>query len=186
MVRRFNLHFSIFDDARCNEAYLDAINPFETEQLVLCSIKLLCKKQHFEHALEADWDLLIVDEAHHLAWDKEKPSREYQVVEALAKDIPGVLLLTATPDQLGHESHFARLRLLDPNRFFDYQTFVNEEASYKPVVTAVNQLLDKQQLSDEAKNTITELLSEQDIQPLLKIIGDYRLMRISDNLRSMS
>ncbi len=175
MVRRFNLHFSIFDDARCNEAYLDAVNPFETEQLVLCSINLLRKKKHFEHALEADWDLLIVDEAHHLIWDQEKPSREYQVVEALANEIPGVLLLTATPDQLGHESHFARLRLLDPNRFFDYQTFVNEEKSYKPVVDAVNQLLDKQQLSDQAKNSITDLLDEQDIQPLLNVIDDQSL-----------
>lgn len=175
MVRRFNLHFSIFDDARCSEAYLDEINPFETEQLVLCSINLLRKKQHFEYALEADWDLLIVDEAHHLIWDSEKPSREYQVIEALAKRIPGVLLLTATPDQLGHESHFARLRLLDPNRFFDYQTFVKEESRYKPVVDAVNQLLDTQQLSDQAKNTITELLSEQDIQPLLNIINDLSI-----------
>ncbi len=32
----------------------------------------------------------------------------------------GVLLLTATPEQLGLESHFARLRLLDPNRFHDF------------------------------------------------------------------
>jgi ATP-dependent helicase HepA len=175
MVRRFNLHFSIFDDSRCNEAYLDEINPFETEQLVLCSINLLRKKKHFEQALEADWDLLIVDEAHHLIWDQEKPSREYQVVEALANEIPGVLLLTATPDQLGHESHFARLRLLDPNRFFDYQTFVDEEASYQPVVNAVNQLLDKQKLSDEAKNSISELLNEQDVQPLLNVIDDTTL-----------
>lgn len=173
MMRRFNLHFSIFDDNRCSDAYLDEINPFETEQLILCSINLLRKKKHFEHALEADWDLLIVDEAHHLIWDKEKPSREYQVIESLANEIPGVLLLTATPDQLGHESHFARLRLLDPNRFFDYQTFVDEEAGYKPVVDAVNQLLDDQLLNDRAKNSITELLSEQDVQPLFNIIDDF-------------
>jgi len=175
MLRRFNLHFSIFDDARCNEAYIDEINPFETEQLVLCSINLLRKKNHFEQALEADWDLLIVDEAHHLIWDKDKPSREYQVIEALANAIPGVLLLTATPDQLGHESHFARLRLLDPSRFFDYQTFVNEEAGYKPVVNAVNLLLDNQKLTDDAKNSIAELLSEQDTQPLFNIIDDLAL-----------
>lgn len=175
MVRRFNLHFSIFDDERCNEAYLDEINPFETEQLVLCSINMLRKKKHFEHALEADWDLLIVDEAHHLIWDELKPSREYQVVEALANSIPGVLLLTATPEQLGHQSHFARLRLLDPNRFFDYKKFVDEEAGYKPVVDAVNQLLDNQLLTDISKNSITELLSEQDVQPLFNIIDDLNL-----------
>ncbi|WP_298944202.1 RNA polymerase-associated protein RapA [uncultured Psychromonas sp.] len=172
MLRRFNLHFSIFDESRCEEAYLDAVNPFDTEQLVLCSIDLIRKQKHLKNALLATWDLLIVDEAHHLIWDKEKPSVQYNAVEKLANAIPGVLLLTATPDQLGHESHFARLRLLDPNRFYDYQAFVNEEAGYKPVVDAVNQLLDGKFLSDDAKNSITELLSEQDVEPLLNVITD--------------
>lgn len=170
MIRRFNLHFSIFDEERCIEA--DAENPFDTEQLVLCSLNFIRKsKKRFEQALDAHWDLLVVDEAHHLIWDEEKPSREYQVVEALASEIPGVLLLTATPEQLGHQSHFARLRLLDPNRFFDYQTFVNEEKQYQPVADAVTELLSENQLSDDASNSIDELLSEQDVEPLIRIIN---------------
>jgi ATP-dependent helicase HepA len=172
MLRRFNLHFSIFDETRCEEAYLDAINPFDTEQLVLCSIDLLRKQRYLKQALTTKWDLLVVDEAHHLIWDKEKPSTQYKAVEQLANQIPGVLLLTATPDQLGHESHFARLRLLDPNRFYDYQAFVAEEAGYKPVVEAVNQLLDGHFLNDESKNSIATLLSEQNVAPLLNILSD--------------
>ena len=35
----------------------------------------------------------------------------------LSRKIPGLLLLTATPQQLGPEGHFARLRLLDSNRY---------------------------------------------------------------------
>lgn len=170
MMRRFNLHFSIFDEERCAEA--DAENPFDTEQLVLCSLNFIRKsKKRFEQALDAQWDLLVVDEAHHLIWDEETPSREYQVVEALASEIPGVLLLTATPEQLGHQSHFARLRLLDPNRFFDYQAFVNEEAQYQPVADAVSELLSTDKLSNEACNSIDELLSEQDVEPLLRIVN---------------
>lgn len=46
-------------------------------------------------------------------WSEEAPSREYQAIEQLAERVPGILLLTATPEQLGMESHFARLRLLD-------------------------------------------------------------------------
>ncbi|MGF1697310.1 RNA polymerase-associated protein RapA [Vibrio lamellibrachiae] len=171
MMRRFNLHFSIFDEERCIEAFAEAENPFDTQQYVLCSLDFIRKsRRRFEQALDADWDLLVVDEAHHLEWSQEKPSREYQVIEGLAEKTAGVLLLTATPEQLGRESHFARLRLLDPDRFYDYDTFVQEEDQYAPVADAVSALFSGHKLENEAKNQITELLSEQDVEPLFRII----------------
>ncbi|MCG7498699.1 RNA polymerase-associated protein RapA [Vibrio sp. Of7-15] len=171
MMRRFNLHFSIFDEERCVEAFADAENPFDTAQYVLCSLDFVRKsRRRFEQVLDADWDLLVVDEAHHLEWSQDKPSREYQVVEAISEKTAGVLLLTATPDQLGHESHFARLRLLDPDRFYDYDAFVEEERQYEPVADAVATLFAGDKLQNDAKNSITELLSEQDVEPLFRII----------------
>ena len=171
MMRRFNLHFSIFDEERCIEAFAESDNPFDTQQYVLCSLDFLRKsRKRYEQALEGEWDLLVVDEAHHLEWSQDKPSREYQVVEGLAERTPGVLLLTATPEQLGRESHFARLRLLDSDRFYDYQAFVKEEEQYAPVADSVSMLFSGQPLPDEAKNQITELLSEQDVEPLFRII----------------
>jgi len=174
MMRRFNLHFSIFDEERCIEALADAANPFDTAQYVLCSLDFLTKNERrFEQMVDGNWDLLVVDEAHHLEWSPEQPSREYKVVESLANNTPAVLLLTATPEQLGHESHFARLRLLDPDRFYDYQAFVQEEQQYQPVADAVSTLFSGELLEDSAKNQITELLSEQDVEPLFRIIeGD--------------
>ncbi|MGY3570816.1 RNA polymerase-associated protein RapA [Vibrio paucivorans] len=171
MMRRFNLHFSIFDEERCVEAFAEADNPFDTQQYVLCSLDFLRKsRKRFEQALEGDWDLLVVDEAHHLEWSQDNPSREYQVVEGLADKTPGVLLLTATPEQLGRESHFARLRLLDSDRFYDYDAFVQEEEQYAPVADSVTALFSGLTLENEAKNQITELLSEQDVEPLFRII----------------
>lgn len=73
------------------------------------------------------------------------------MVEALAEQVPGVLLLTATPDQLGHQSHFARLRLLDPERFYDYEAFLAEEQAYGQVASAAQELLEGETLSDAAK-----------------------------------
>ncbi|EGM71736.1 RNA polymerase-associated protein RapA [Shewanella sp. HN-41] len=170
MLRRFNLRFSVFDEDRCVEAYADHDNPFYTEQLVICSLELLRKKKRLDQALDADWDLLVVDEAHHLEWTEEAPSRAYQVVEALSEVVPGVLLLTATPDQLGHESHFARLRLLDPDRFYDYDAFLTEEHSYKEVALAAEALAGEAKLPDAAINSLTELLSEKDIAPSIRLI----------------
>lgn len=169
MMRRFNLYFSLFDDSRYAEAKLDSSNPFETEQLVICSLDFVRRnKQRLEELADAQWDLLVVDEAHHLAWSEEAPSREYQVIEQLAEHIPGVLLLTATPEQLGQQSHFARLRLLDPNRFHDYGEFVAEQQKYRPVADAVTLLLSGERLADDKLNLLGELIDEQDIEPLLK------------------
>ncbi|AOV97853.1 RNA polymerase-binding ATPase [Edwardsiella hoshinae] len=169
MLRRFNLRVALFDDERYAEAAQDSSNPFETEQLVICSLDFVRRsKQRLEQLADAGWDLLVVDEAHHLAWSEQAPSREYQVIEQLAEQIPGVLLLTATPEQLGQESHFARLRLLDANRFHDYAQFVDEQQRYRPVADAVTLLLNDGHLQPEALNMLSEMVAEQDIEPLLK------------------
>ncbi|CCQ09443.1 RNA polymerase associated protein RapA [Pseudoalteromonas luteoviolacea B = ATCC 29581] len=172
MLRRFNLRFSIFDEERCDEAFADSSNVFDTEQLVLVSLEFITKKRRwFEQATLTDWDLLIVDEAHHLTVEKDIPSLEYQRIAELSQDIPGLVLLTATPDQLGHRSHFARLQLLDPDRFYDYDQFVEEEAHYKDIADAANQLLQQGTLSDSAKQTLTNLLKESDINNLLNNVS---------------
>ncbi|MFS1537717.1 MAG: RNA polymerase-associated protein RapA [Candidatus Phlomobacter fragariae] len=169
MLRRFNLHFSLFDESRYAESLHDNENPFETEQLVICSLDFVrSNKKRFDHLLEASWDMMVVDEAHHLVWNEESPSREYQVIDTLAQQIPSVLLLTATPEQLGQESHFARLRLLDPNRFHSYQHFIDEQQNYSPVAEAVSLLLSGKKLNNKQQNLLTKLIKEQDIEPLLK------------------
>ncbi|MGC8424594.1 RNA polymerase-associated protein RapA [Mixta calida] len=169
MLRRFNLRFSLFDDARYAEAQHDSDNPFDTEQLVICSLDFVRRnKQRLQQLADAEWDLLVVDEAHHLAWSEGEPSREYQVIEQLAEQIPGVLLLTATPEQLGMESHFARLRLLDPDRFHDFEQFVAEQENYRPVADAVAMLLEDKSITSAEMNLLSDLIDEQDIEPLLQ------------------
>ena len=143
MSRRFNLQFTILDDERCialDEA--EHGNPFETAQLVLCALSLITEyPERFEQALEVPWDMLIVDEAHHLTWSENNPSVAYRCIETLARNIAGLLLLTATPEQLGVDGHFARLRLLDPDRYYDLSKYREEEKSYQPVNKLVQRLL---------------------------------------------
>ena len=172
MLRRFNLHFSLFDEERCEDFAEQAINPFSTESLIICALDWLKAHPHrIQQAIEAEFDCLIVDEAHHLAWSENAPSAAYLLVEQLANAIPSVLLLTATPEQLGLESHFARLRLLDPERFYDYQAFLKEQENYQPVADAVQSLLSERPLSAVEKNHISDLLNEQDAEPLFKALA---------------
>ena len=162
MWRRFNLRFALFDEDRCKSLEAEGGNPFLSEQLVLCSLGFLRNNpQRHQQALEGDWDLLVVDEAHHLHWSEQESSPEYQLIEALAGKTRGVLLLTATPEQLGPAAHFARLRLLDPHRFHDLQQFQAEAQAYAPVAEAAAQLTEGKPLDEAAVSTLKQALHEK-------------------------
>lgn len=145
LLRRFNLEAAIFDEERCVQAQQSsAANPFLTAQIVLCDLDFLLQHpERAEQVAAVEWDILVVDEAHHLRWspDETGVSPEYRLVETLAQHIPGLLLLTATPEQFGGSSHFARLRLLDPDRFRDLEQFVAEQATFKQTASEVDALI---------------------------------------------
>jgi ATP-dependent helicase HepA len=160
LLRRFNLWFSIFDEERCAaiEAHEHSANPFEDDQLVIASIDLLAQKEsRAAQAVAAGWDILIIDEAHHLQWSPELPSAEYRIVEALARKVPSILLLTATPEQLGEASHFARLRLLDPERFSDLAHFLEEQSHYEELATVANKLVAGEALTAKENETLAKV-----------------------------
>jgi ATP-dependent helicase HepA len=142
MFRRFQMSFSIFDEDRCASLELEGANPFLDSQLVICALDFLSKNpKRAAQAREAGWDLLVVDEAHHLQWSPKEAGPEYQLVESLAVAASSLLLLTATPQQLGMEGHFARLRLLDPNRYDDLNSFLKESDHYESVAKSIDALL---------------------------------------------
>lgn len=160
LLRRFNLHASIFDYEIFRAS--DADNPFEDSQIALMSRDWIVDDDTAREALlNAHWDILVVDEAHHLGWTAEDASPAYQLVEQLARRIAGVLLLTATPEQLGQDSHFARLRLLDPNRFHDLAAFREESQHFHQIVEAANPLLDDADLTDEQSQLLGSILPDE-------------------------
>ncbi len=163
LLRRFNLWFHIYDEARCRalEKARPGTNPFLDDQLLLCDLSLFTgHPQRLQQALEAGWDLLVVDEAHHLGWAPEAVSPGYAVVEALGHRTPGLLLLTATPEQLGMASHFARLRLLDPDRFYDLDAFIQEAEGYREVALLAEKL------------TAGHALAAHEVEPLARLLGE--------------
>ncbi|OGT88473.1 MAG: RNA polymerase-binding ATPase [Gammaproteobacteria bacterium RIFOXYD12_FULL_61_37] len=164
MLRRFNLLFALFNQERFTS--LEGENPFLTEQRVLCSLEFLTATPKVARAvLAGGWDLLVVDEAHHLTWSEGGSSLEYDLIEALAEHAKGVLLLTATPEQLGRSGHFGRLRLLDPARFHDYEAFLQEEEQYAPVASIAAKLLDDAPLDGDEQALLASLLGKLEGDP---------------------
>jgi ATP-dependent helicase HepA len=165
LLRRFNLQFSLFDEERCEsiETSDPTRNPFQDEQLVIASIDFLSSStKRATQVIEAGWDLVIVDEAHHLAWTPEATSREYALVEKLAAQTPGLVLLTATPEQLGRSGHFARLRLLDPARYHDLERYIAEAEGYSGLSQIAGKLNDGDALSADDRTALAERLGDDE------------------------
>jgi ATP-dependent helicase HepA len=162
LLRRFNLWFSIYDESRClaAEAGDPGGNPFLGEQLVLASVSFLSGSEtRGAQAVAAGWDMVVVDEAHHLAWSPESASPEYRLVEQLAAKSPGLLLLTATPTQLGLEGHFARLRLLDPDRYSDFEAFSREAEGFAAVAEIAGRILEEKPLKPKDHAALKRLFT---------------------------
>ena len=158
LLRRFHLRFSIIDEERCADAQLldENANAFAQSQLVICNIALPCGNPlRAAQLLQAGWDLVVVDEAHHLAAQDVNLPRSvpgsYALVEAIAAEVEHLLLLSATPAQLGPESHFARLQLLDPQRYGNLEAFLEESQHYEQLAESVDQVLAGRKLDAAAK-----------------------------------
>jgi len=170
LLRRFALEVTLLDEQQ-SQAHGEG-NPFEAGQLILASQDWLFANPHRQaQAAACDWDLLIVDEAHHLDWSEEQVGPGYACVERLAADSEGVLLLTATPEQMGVESHFARLRLLDPDRYHSLEAFREEEAHYVEVAEAID-ALERLPGDDADRARVAAVIDEPDSLALLDTLAD--------------
>lgn len=175
MRRRFELRFSVLDaerlDALDAEAEGSGANPFESTQLVITPLSLIVNDEmRLLDALAAPWDMVIVDEAHHLSVEDGQPSIAYSSVAAFAEMAPSLILLTATPEQLGVEGHFARLKLLDPHRYTSLEAFRQEEAGYKQLRGAADALVshidaDSQHVSEDLARELDLVLDAHDTSP---------------------
>ena len=95
---------------------IDALRPIETRQGWSKEKVEQHNRFRIESVLEADFDLLIIDECHKVGGSTQVVSR-YQMADILTSAIPNVLLLSATPHR-GKSDHFRRiLKLLDSDAF---------------------------------------------------------------------
>ncbi|MCB1052066.1 MAG: RNA polymerase-associated protein RapA [Acidobacteria bacterium] len=161
LYRKFNHLFHLMDHnyfQALQESQPD-LNPYECHQRFIQGINpLLRHPEGMEAILQVQWDMIIVDEAHHLEWSLDGASPAYQLVEKLARRTESLILISATPRQLGLESHFALLRLLDPNRFHDLEQFLDETENLDAIAQLVDQMevLPFEQWRELLENTLPE------------------------------
>ncbi len=160
LFKRFNLSFWVPSSQSGDEGPITAEDLVDQEHVIL-SLESLAELRAQGAFDEAKWDLVIVDEAHRVSWSEEIASAEYQTLEALARQSPGLLLLTATPEQLGLEGHFSRLHLLDPHRFPSLSAYLKEHTRYEGIAQLAEELLSEKGLSGKNSQKLKKLLDEK-------------------------
>lgn len=167
LLRRFNLWFSIYNEDRClacEQSEPDK-NPFLAAQLILASVSFPAgDPRRRGQIVAAGWDIVVIDEAHHLDWTPEGVSPSYALAEELAVRSPNLLLLTATPTQLGLVAHFARLRLLDPDRYADYDRFLEEAEDFGPVAGIAEKIVEAKPLKPRDREALKRIFNRDPVR----------------------
>ena len=97
-------------------------NPFLEKNLLVARVDQLSRAEDLIEKLKlADWDLVIVDEAHkmsaHLYGDELRKTKRFELGEVLRDRTRHFLLLSATPHNGKNEDFLAFMTLIDPERF---------------------------------------------------------------------
>lgn len=140
LLHKFHHMFTLMDGERATALRAEdpSRNPWARHDLVITSLELL--QRSAEHRAdvadpEAAWDLVIVDEAHHL-----KGKRAFEAAQGLAANTWGLLLLTATPMQLDPEEYHGLLTLIDPRTAPSQEAFVRRLQRQEDLGQAVRAL----------------------------------------------
>lgn len=95
---------------------IDALKPIESRQGWSQERVDAYNKYRLEMVVNADFDMVIIDEAHRMGGSSTSVSR-FKMAEVLCNTVPNLLLLTATPHR-GKSDHFRRLlQLMDADAF---------------------------------------------------------------------
>ncbi len=120
MWDKFGLSFELMSRSAVEASR--AGNPFLEKNLLVARIDQLSRAEDLIEKLKlADWDLVIVDEAHkmsaHLYGDELRRTKRFELGEVLRDRTRHFLLLSATPHNGKNEDFLAFMTLIDPERF---------------------------------------------------------------------
>lgn len=161
LIRRFNLRPELFQGEG---------HAFDLGQIHLVPHSALPSLAQFGSAL--DFDMVIVDEAHHIG----PQTGAFGILSALAEACEHMVLLSATPEQLGVDSHFARLQLLDSAKFDDFGKFLEQEKEYSKLNDQIKSLPDSRADLITQYQLDDSLSDDQIIDYLLDCHGIGRVM----------
>ena len=125
---KFNEEFEILDGAALQYLGRGGRNPWMARPNVICSLPFAASPKRAEQIIEAEWDMVIFDEAHrvrrHLQGaSKTRATQAYRLADELKELVNGLLLLTATPMQVHPFELYSLIELVEPGLFPSYRSY---------------------------------------------------------------
>lgn len=122
---------------------MDAVKPIDTRRGWTSDQLSDYNRDRFEDLMAANWDLIVIDEAHRLGGMTDQVAR-FKLGQGLSESARYLLLLTATPHQ-GKTDAFHRLvSLLDKTQFSDAASVTRERLEPYLVRTEKRKAIDAQ------------------------------------------
>lgn len=137
LSEKFGEKFEVFTSEFIRSLYgaNPSVNPWKlpTHNQVITSIDFARKPEILEKIAEAEWDIIIFDEAHKLSAHRKSKGEErtyrYRVAETLKDRTKATLLLTATPHSGESYAFFRLVSLVDPYLFASPEEVNKEKLS---------------------------------------------------------
>lgn len=199
LFQKFNIRFDILTNDMLEGSVSG--NAFEEHDLLIARLDKLSRNEDVQNKLSAaaEWDLVIIDEAHKLSasvmGNKVNYTKRYRLGQLLSQRARHFLLMTATPHN-GKEADFQQFMcLVDPDRFQAHSGAVKTRSTYDDVM---RRLVKEELLKFDGKplfperfaTTISYELSEQEMD-LYNDVTSYvrtqfnRAERLNDSKRAV-
>lgn len=141
MKIRFDEEFEIMKSQRFSEFCEEYERDGNSVRLrAITSLATIRSKKNLEliNNLQPSLDLVVVDEAHHM---RNQTTKSYKLGLSLSTLADSMILLTATPINLGNQDLFNLLSILNQEEYDDYSLFVRKLEINKSIVEVETEIV---------------------------------------------
>lgn len=162
MKVRFDEEFEIMDARRVREFLDDYTRDGDKLRLRgICSLPTLRNRQILKNLdeISPSFDLVIIDEAHHLKNPKTLSNRLARILSTMTD---GMIFLTATPIHLGSVDLFNLLRLLRPEDYENFGLFQRRLTINRQIINAERAIIKNPPKIDECLEQLRSLTNTEE------------------------
>lgn len=165
---------------------VDAANPFRSKPILLVSSQLIRLEERKQQLLGLEYDLVVLDEAHHARArgpsGRREPNKLLQAMEELRYQTQGLILMTATPIQVDRKELWDLLNVLElPGKWQDenafdrfFQTINQDDVDWAFLFDLAGSVIEAWGVDEPSVQELRELYPRIDMHRLVHLMRNGR------------